>query len=58
MNNNKFICPECEHELEFMVSYKEQNYIVELYNCDNCGSAWKIKETENGLEEPERYFFG
>lgn len=54
----KTMCPECRHELEFMISYHEEDYLVGLFDCDKCGSAWKIKETEKGFEEPERYFFG
>ena len=58
MDNNNFICLECNHELEFMMSYHEEDCLVELYNCDNCGSAWKIKKTDKGFGEIERYFFG
>ena len=58
IKNTKVICPECEHELEFMVSYQEQNYIVGLFNCDNCGSAWKVKKRDDEIGEPEKYFFG
>ena len=58
MDNFIFECSECGHELELMHYYHEKDYVIGLFNCNKCGSAWKIKETEKGLEKPERYFFG
>ena len=58
MSKATFTCPECQHELEFKYSYCEEDCIVELYHCEECGSTWKIKKTENGYGKLERYFFG
>lgn len=60
MSEIKFICPECGHELEFMSYHHEEYFTSQLYNCNECGSAWKIKPTKNnnGFEKPEIYFFG
>lgn len=61
--DTKFICPDCGKNLELMSYYREGDYIVGLFNCEECkdgiDSDWVITYTkENGIEKIERYYFG